>query len=72
MQYIIASVASLGLLFAWATSVVFGFLEIGAGLEPTIFAISAGAPLLLLVAGVISVINYHHRMNRLYSRIGLL
>lgn len=53
MKFIAAAICSLGFLFAWATCVALGTLVIGTGIEPTVYAFSAGLPIVLVVCGII-------------------
>lgn len=67
MIFILAAIASLGLLFAWALSVALGYLKIGTELETIIFFISAGLPLLLTFIGAAQTVYQRYASDRKFK-----
>ena len=55
MKFILAALASVGLIFAWATGVALGIFQIGSPTETFVFYGSQGTMLLFLLLGVISM-----------------
>lgn len=58
MKFTAAAVCSLAFIFAWAACVASGALSIGTGIEPTVYAISAGLPVVLVVCGIIEEVLF--------------
>ena len=67
MKFILAALASLGLLFSWAACVAVGLLEIGHGSEPMIYNVSLAVPAALILIGIVQEILFHFTWNRMFS-----
>lgn len=67
MKFTAAAVCSLAFLFAWAACVALGVLSIGTGIEPTVYAFSAGLPVVLAVCGIIEEVVFQVSLKKLYA-----